>query len=130
MRYLLMIGAAALAAVAATGLRLNSSASAAADARADPEVERFLLQASGNDADCIVERLDAPGPVSRVLVAPACDAMLPGLSALHYWREQADGTVMLSADGTTPSVIFAQADGVAYESIEPRTPLMSLISRD
>lgn len=132
MRYLILAlaGGAALAAVGVTGLKLNSSASAAVGAGQPKNIERFLMQASGDEKNCVVEKTEGDGPVSRVLVAPDCDEMLPGLSGLSYWSENADGTVTLSADGTKPAVIFAEADGIAYESIQPRMPLISLISQE
>ena len=49
------------------------------------------------------------------IVAPDCDSVMPGLSTMRYWRESADGTVTLSADGKTPAVLFGPSDGVAYE---------------
>ena len=61
-------------------------------------------------------------------VAPTCDQVLPGLSSVQYWQEAADGTVTWSADGKTASVVFGIGDGVAYESIEPRMPLLALIA--
>jgi hypothetical protein len=63
-----------------------------------------------------------------VTVAPACDRVLPGLSSVQYWQEGADGTVTWSADGTTASVVFGVGDGVAYESVEPRIPVLALIA--
>jgi len=125
-----LIGGTALAAVGVAGLRLNSQASAATDARTDPSVERFLLQASGDEQTCPIDKAKGNGRLTYVRVAPECDELLPGLSKAHYWIENPDGTVILSADGKSPTAIFAQADGVAYESIEPRTPLMSLIGNN
>lgn len=129
MRYLIfvLIGGTALAAVAVIGLRPNSPASAATGAPQPTNVERFLMQASGGDKTCLVEKTESEGRLSRVSLAPDCDEMLPGLSGLHYWSESSDGTVTLSADGRTPSVVFAQADGIAYESIEPRMPIIALM---
>ena len=125
-----LIGGTALAAAAVAGLRLNSSASAAPEARSNPPVERFLLQASGDEQTCPIEKAKGNGPVTYVMIAPQCDELLPGLSKAQFWIENQDGTVMLSADGRSPSIIFARADGVAYESIKPRMPLMSLIEND
>jgi hypothetical protein len=132
MRYLifLLASGAALAAIAITGLKINSSASAAAGALQPSNIERFVMQASGDDKTCLVEKTEGEGPLSHVSVASDCDEMLPGLSGLHYWSESSDGTVTLSADGRTPAVVFAQADGVAYESIEPRMPIMALMESD
>jgi len=124
----LVVGAAFAA--GAAGLKPNSQASAAVDARQAAGLERFVMQASGGEGTCVVEKAVGAGSLSKVSVAPQCDAMMPGLSGLHYWSEGADGTVALSVDGKAPAIIFAQADGVAYESIEPKTPLIALISGD
>jgi hypothetical protein len=115
-----------LAAVAIVGLRLNSSASAAPVPESAAPIERFVLQASGDAPDCSIEKAEGQG-LTHVLVSSACDAVLPGLSKLHYWNEKPDGTVELSADGHAATVVFAPSDGVAYESVEPRVPLMSLM---
>jgi hypothetical protein len=120
-----------MAAAAVIGLRLNSSASAAPVPEGPAPVERFVLQASGDVPSCSVEKAEGQGPLTHVLVATDCDVVLPGLSKLHYWSEKPDGTVELSADGgRTAAVVFAPSDGVAYESVEPRTPLMSLIDSE
>jgi hypothetical protein len=127
MRYsvLALAGGSICAAAIVTGLKLHTQADAAPKA---PAVEAFQLQASGEEANCAVEKVAGAGPLLRVIVAPDCDGLMPGLSKMQYWREDADGTVTLSADGKTASVVFGLADGVAYESLEPRTPLMSLIA--
>jgi hypothetical protein len=124
----LVLSACVLAgAVAVIGFRLNSTASAAAPAGDDPAIDRFLLQATGNLPACLIEKPKGGAPVIRVEMAAQCDQILPGLSQAHYWREKPDGAVELSADGLTPIVTFEVGDGVAYESIEPRLPLMTLI---
>jgi hypothetical protein len=125
-----LIGGTALAAAGVAGLRLNSSASAATDTQGNPSVERFLLQASGDEHTCPIEKAKGNGRLTYVKISPQCDELLPGLSKARYWIENPDGTVTLSADGRSPAVIFAQSDGVAYESIEPRMPLMQLIGND
>ena len=112
--------------LAIAGFKLQSQA--VAETSPVPAVEMFQLQASGDQATCLVEKATGPGPVVNVIVAPDCDSVMPGLSTMRYWREGADGTVTLSADGKTPSVLFGPSDGVAYESVEPRTPLMALIA--
>jgi hypothetical protein len=116
------------AVVAIAGLKLHSQAQAAPDTSPAPRMEAFRLQASGDAADCTIEKAVGGGPLVEVTVAQDCDGLLPGLSKIRYWREDADGTVTLSADGKTASVVFGPADGVAYESLKPRTPLMSLIA--
>lgn len=128
MRYsvVALIGGMVLAMVAVAGFRLQSRP--AAEAAPDPAVEMFQLQASGDAATCLVEKAVGAGALSHVIVAPDCEAVMPGLSKIRYWREQADGTVALSPDGRTPTVVFGLADGVAYESVAPRAPLMALIA--
>jgi hypothetical protein len=128
MRYSVMalVGGAALGGLAIAGFRLHSQA--AAETGAVVAVETFQLQASGDAATCLVEKAAGPGPLAHVIVAPDCDSVMPGLSTMRYWRESADGTVTLSADGKTALVLFGPSDGVAYESVEPRTPLMALIA--
>jgi hypothetical protein len=120
----------AAGAVAVIGFRLNSTASAAAPAASDPGVERFILQATGDLPPCLIEKPRGEAPVIRVELAKECDQILPGLRRAHYWRQMPDGGVELSVDGTTPVVSFEVGDGVAYESIEPRTPLMAMIEQN
>ena len=120
----------AAGAVAVIGFHLNSTASAAAPVAGDPGVDRFVLQSTGDLPSCLIEKPRGEAPVIRVAIAPECDEILPGLSRAHYWREKPDGTVELSADGTTPVVTFEVGDGVAYESIEPRRPLMAMIEQN
>ena len=115
-----------MAGLAIAGFRLPSRA--VAETSPVPAVEMFQLQASGDAATCLVEKAAGPGPLVHVIVAPDCDSVMPGLSTMRYWRESADGTVTLSADGKTQAVLFGPSDGVAYELVEPRTPLMALIA--
>jgi hypothetical protein len=121
-----LLGVAALGGLTIAGFRLQSQA--VAETSAVVAVEMFQLQASGDAATCLVEKAAGPGPLVHVIVAPDCDGVMPGLSTIRYWRESADGTVTLSVDGKTQAVLFAPSDGVAYESVEPRTPLMALIA--
>jgi hypothetical protein len=116
--------------VAVAGFHLNSTASAAASATFDPGVETFILQATGNLPSCRIEKPRGEAAVVRVALAPECGEILPGLGQAHYWREKPDGTVELSADGVTPVATFEVGDGVAYESIAPRRPLMAMIQQN
>ena len=130
MRYsvLALAGGSIFATMTLAGLKPHSHADVAPKAATAPAVEAFQLQASGDTASCAVEKRAGAGPLLNVIVAQDCDGLLPGLSKMRYWREDGDGTVTLSADGKTALVVFGLADGVAYESLEPRTPLMSLIA--
>lgn len=120
----------AAGAVAVIGFRLESSASAAAPAAGDAGVERFVLQSTGDLPSCLIDKPRGEAPVIRVELSPECDAILPGLRQAHYWRDKPDGGVELSADGVTPVVSFEVGDGVAYESVEPRRPMMVLIEQN
>src|SRR5262245_39249586 len=117
-------------AAAVIGIHLHSTAAAAASVGGDPAVERFILQATGDLPPCLVEKPKGEAPVIRVRLATECNQILPGLGQAHYWRQKPDGTVELSADGVTPVATFEVGDGVAYESIEPRRPLMAMIEQN
>jgi hypothetical protein len=70
------------------------------------------------------------GGVAELDVEPGCDDVLPGLSRARHWQERDDGSVVISVDGGKAIVSFAVADGVAYESFAPRSPLISLIAEN
>src|SRR3954468_2985615 len=119
--------------VAVVGFHMNSTASAASAAapvHGDPGIETFILQATGDLPSCRIEKPRGAAPVVRVALSAECGELLPGLRQAHYWREKPDGTVELSPDGVTPVVIFEVGDGVAYESIAPRRPLMAMIEQN
>ncbi|WP_352501123.1 hypothetical protein [Mesorhizobium sp. M0012] len=61
-------------------------------------------------------------------VAANCRRVLPGVEQAKFWREQDDGTVTFSANGTDPIVMFSVADGDGYESYAPALPLLTLAS--
>lgn len=129
-----------LLAIIGAGVFVAISATAKTDAGLDPVhvasiprtplVQHFTVQANGDGATCQIDKPANTGRQAGLAIAPACDAVLPGLSAVHYWSESPDGTVTLSADGKTPVAVFAQGDGVAYESIAPRTPLIALVESE
>jgi hypothetical protein len=127
---LVLTACVAASAIAVIGFHLNSTASAAAPMAGDPGIERFVLQSTGDLPSCLIEKPRGDAPVVRVQLAPECNRILPGLGQAHYWREKPDGTIELSADGMTPVVIFEVGDGVAYESIAPRRPLMAMIQQN
>ncbi|MGO4831621.1 hypothetical protein AB4144_04885 [Rhizobiaceae sp. 2RAB30] len=59
-----------------------------------------------------------------------CDEVMPGLSDVRYWREEADGSVLFGSVGGVTMAAFAQADGAGYESFAPRHPLMAMVPED
>jgi len=66
--------------------------------------------------------------VAKLAVDPACDALLPGMNRVRYWRERSDGSVEFTGEGGDALAAFAVADGVGYEPFRPRSPLLSLSS--
>lgn len=91
--------------------------------------ERFRL-VSG-DSSCVVLRSAAMGTAPAGLTAGHdCDEVMPGLSDVRFWREEADGSVLFGSVGGVTMAAFAQADGAGYESFAPRHPLMTLVPVD
>lgn len=87
----------------------------------------YRLVANGDEAACAVSRgAEISDGLSLLTVAPKCRRLLPGIEQAKFWREQNDGTVAFSANGTDPIVTFAVADGNGYESYAPALPLLSL----
>ena len=87
----------------------------------------FRLVANGDEAVGAVSRgAEIADGLSLLTVAPKCRRLLPGIEQAKFWREQNDGTVAFSANGTDPIVTFAAADGDGYESYAPALPLLSL----
>ncbi|MER8881763.1 MULTISPECIES: hypothetical protein [unclassified Mesorhizobium] len=90
----------------------------------------YRLTANGDEADCAVRRgAEVSAGLSLLTVASNCRRLLPGIERAKFWREQEDGTVSLSANGSDPIVTFAVADGDGYESYAPALPLLSLAAR-
>jgi hypothetical protein len=82
----------------------------------------------GENAACTIHRGPLLGGGLNDLVIPAeCNDLMPGLSALRFWKEGSDGSVTFSSNGSDSPVLFAVADGVAYESYKPSRPLLSIV---
>ncbi len=87
----------------------------------------YRLTANGDEAACAIHRgAEVSDGLSLLSVAPNCRKLLPGIEHAKFWREQADGTVVFSANGTDPIVTFSVADGDGYESYAPAAPLLAL----
>lgn len=119
--------AAALIATAVLGSRIGAAMPAATVERPDTAVstsERFRL-VSG-DSSCVVVKSAAAGDRPAGLSAGQdCDEVMPRLSGVRFWREEADGSVLFGSVGGGAMAAFAQADGAGYESFAPRRPLMA-----
>jgi hypothetical protein len=61
-----------------------------------------------------------PGPRCAAIFAPLGDATV--------WRQRDDGTVDFIGRGGRTLVRFARADGVGYESVRPRSKILSLVA--
>ena len=102
-------------------------AAAIADAGHGIAEEAYRLTASGSDDWCAVTRHGLmDGGRSELSLDPACSKILPAMARAKFWQEEADGSVIFTENGIDPIVIFAVGDGVAFESIEPRAPMISL----
>ncbi|MER8591924.1 hypothetical protein NKH33_10015 [Mesorhizobium sp. M1182] len=89
----------------------------------------YRLVAHGNEGSCAVSRgAEISQGLSLLTVAANCRRVLPGVEQAKFWREQDDGTVTFSANGTDPIVMFSVADGDGYESYAPALPLLTLAS--
>jgi hypothetical protein len=90
----------------------------------------YHLKRGGGSVSCIVARgADLSEGLSELRVEPSCEDVMPGMATVKYWRET-DDTVIFSRDGDDALVTFAMADGVAYESFAPASPLLSLAFND
>lgn len=90
------------------------------------EGDVFRMRSAG-DISCAVTRGDpVSGDRSELEVEPSCAALLPGIERAKFWQENADGSVAFTEDGVEAIVSFSVGDGMAYESFEPATPLISL----
>lgn len=82
----------------------------------------------GEDASCIIHRGPPLGDGLNDLVVPAeCNELMPGLSAMRFWKDEGDGSMAFSSNGWDAQVRFSVADGAAYESYKPSRPLLSIV---
>jgi hypothetical protein len=89
----------------------------------------FRLENAGGQMSCIVRKgRILPGNRSLIEPGPRCAAIFAPLGEATVWREGADGTVDFIGDGGRTLVRFALADGAGYESIRPRSKILSLVA--
>ncbi len=81
----------------------------------------------GADGRCRIEK--GAGP-SGLKLGPGCLNVYPALARAKSWQERSDGSLALTASDGAPVVVFAVSDGLAFESIEPANPLITLSSSD
>ena len=93
--------------------------------------ETYKLRSTQTAGTCAVVRGDQlTGGRSVLSVDAACSAVLPGVEKAKYWVDKDDGSVAFTENGIDPIVTFAIADGVAYESLDPAQPVISLDAED
>lgn len=91
------------------------------------DAETYILRSTQATGTCDVVRGDPlTGGRSRLSVDPSCAAVMPGVEKAKYWVDKDDGSVAFTENGIDPIVTFAVADGVAYESLKPAQPVLSL----
>jgi hypothetical protein len=91
----------------------------------------YHLRRGGGSVSCMVARgAGLSEDLWELRVEPACEAVMPGLAQVRYWRKTDDQTVVFSRDGDDTLVTFAPADGVAYETFAQGAPLLSLAITD
>ena len=89
--------------------------------------DTFQLRSTGAPGSCAVTRGDQlSNGKADLRVDPSCAAVLPGVEKAKFWVEKDDGSVAFTENGIDPIVTFAVADGVAYESLAPAQPVVSL----
>lgn len=90
----------------------------------------YTLKGTGA-ASCLVTRgAEIADGSSDLVVSKTCDALLPGLSKARVWIVGDDGTVAFRTPFEETVARFAFADGVDYESFQPRLPLLTLAEVD
>ena len=138
MRRSITIGA-AVAVLAITGTAITLGVSRDGRDTAVPQVptdqvassETYKLRSTQAAATCAVTRGDALADGrSRLTVDPSCAALLPGVEKAKYWVDKGDGSVAFTENGVDPIVTFGIADGVAYESLQPAQPVISLDAQE
>ncbi len=109
------------------GERQAIAATAVAMPQAGAFEDEIFRMSSAGDISCAITRGDQVSADRLELeVEPSCAALLPGIEHAKYWQEQEDGSVVFTENGKDAIVSFSFGDGVAYESFEPSTPLISL----
>jgi len=89
----------------------------------------FRLENAGGRVKCVVRkgRTLSDGR-SELLPGPDCATIFAPLADAVVWSEGEDGTVDFIGRGGRTLVRFALADGAGYESIRPRSKILSLIA--
>jgi len=123
-----LAGALAVAGALSGGPELDETTTAAI-APASGQAARFTLVSAGDEAACTLVAEQTPaGTMRRLALARDCLAAAAELADVRFWLDRPDGTVALAGADGRVRVEFAPADGAAYESYNPRFPVMTLLA--
>jgi len=105
----------------------ESETDAAQQAMKAKAQNRYELSVSGQQGNCtVVKRSGGKAERAELQLTPECVKMMPGLADARYWQEGGAGEIsFVAADGSSVVEFFA-ADGVAYESLKPASPILAL----
>lgn len=91
-----------------------------------PSIEAFRVLRADTGASCAIAISSDDGAAARLAVEGRCGGVLAALPDARSWAEAADGSVTLAtADGEVVAR-FAPSEGHAFESFEPKSPILSL----
>jgi hypothetical protein len=89
----------------------------------------FRLENAGGQMSCIVRKgRTLSAGRSLLLPGPRCAEIFAPLGDAAVWQQRDDGTVDFIGGGGRTLVRFAQADGAGYESVRPRSKILSLVA--
>ena len=100
--------------------------SAADIVAAKGEVTQYRLSVSGHDETCTISAGNPTQDSHAVSMNGNCSSAVPALKKVRYWRKDGAGDLVLAADSGEVVAKFFAADGVAYESLKPMSPMMAL----
>jgi hypothetical protein len=90
----------------------------------------YELSVSGREGSCtVLKRAAAGAERAEIEMAPKCIELMPRLAEARYWKENGAGELTFVAADGHPVVEFFAADGVAYESLRPVSPLIALTAQ-
>ncbi|QDZ01391.2 hypothetical protein FQ775_13950 [Nitratireductor mangrovi] len=127
---ILPFGLAGLVAVAWLQTMAGPGRQAIALAEDDVRPDGYWLRQVGSADGCSVAFAE-PGTDAVTAIVPeaGCAALHPEMASVRFQREDGDGLMSFVSEAGETVIQFAIADGVAYESLKPATPLFQLEMR-
>ena len=88
---------------------------------------KFKLSVSGRDDGCtVVKKGEVEARRAELELSAECAKMMPRLADVSFWQEKAEGQLIFTAADGKPLLEFFVADGAAYESLKPVSPVVAL----